>query len=86
MSKSEDAILQFGQISNLFIKDGNALLLNTGYSKKGLGIDFTFRRMENMSFFSEREKSRNIFITQELTHMEFVERSPARNNKIQDFL
>lgn len=35
--------------------DGNALLLNLGYSKKGLGINYTFRRLENMSFYSQRE-------------------------------
>lgn len=38
-----------------FIKPGNALLVNFGYSKKGLGIDATLRRMENMSFLSDRE-------------------------------
>lgn len=37
-----------------FIKDGNALLVNFGYSERGLGIDATLRRMENMSFLSER--------------------------------
>jgi hypothetical protein len=34
--------------------DGNALLVNLGYTKKGLGISGTLRRMENMAFFSER--------------------------------
>lgn len=38
-----------------FIKPGNALLVNLGYSQKGLGIDATLRRMENMSFLSDRE-------------------------------
>jgi len=35
--------------------DGNALLLNLGYSRRGFGINYTFRRLENMSFFSQRE-------------------------------
>ncbi len=35
--------------------DGNALYFNLGYSKKGLGINYTFRRLENMSFYSQRE-------------------------------
>lgn len=54
--KSEDAILilQNNTISNEFVKPGSALLLNMGYSKMGLGIDATFRRMENMGFFTER--------------------------------
>lgn len=54
--KSEDAVLN--RISNTLdqnlIKDGSAYILNFGYSKKGLGIDATFRRTENMSFLSER--------------------------------
>ena len=35
--------------------EGNALLLTAGYSKKGLGISGTFRRLENMSFYTERQ-------------------------------
>ena len=60
--KSNDAIVQItDQINNNFIKPGNALLINTGYSKKGFGIDATFRRLENMSFFSERGAKGNPF-------------------------
>jgi len=54
--KSEDAILYDSKnINNDFVKSGSALLLNFGYTKKGLGLDATFRRMENMNFYSERE-------------------------------
>lgn len=60
--KSNDAVVQAeGQVDNRFIKPGNALLINTGYSKKGFGIDATFRRLENMSFFSERAAKGNTF-------------------------
>lgn len=60
--KSNDAVVQAqGQIDNRFIKPGNALLINTGFSKKGFGIDATFRRLENMSFFSERSAKGNTF-------------------------
>lgn len=53
--KSKDAVVQVkNQIDNNLIKPGSALLLNLGYSKKGFGIDGTFRRLENMTFFSER--------------------------------
>jgi len=34
---------------------GNSLLFTLGYSQKGLGLSGTFRRMENMAFFSERD-------------------------------
>ena len=60
--KSKDAVVQVNnQIENDFIKPGNALLLNVGYSKKGFGLDGTFRRLENMSFFSERSAKGNTF-------------------------
>jgi len=53
--KSKDAVVQVrNQIDNNLIKSGNALLFNMGYSKKGFGVDGTFRRLENMSFYSER--------------------------------
>lgn len=58
--KSEDAI-----ISNVLqpeesffpeiIKNGHAFILNFGYANKGLGIDATLRRSENMLFLSERK-------------------------------
>ncbi|WP_047551124.1 DUF6029 family protein [Psychroserpens sp. Hel_I_66] len=35
--------------------DGSALLFTTGYTVKGFGVSSTFRRLENMTFFSERE-------------------------------
>ncbi len=60
--KSKDAVVQVvDQIDNNLIKPGNALLLNLGYSKKGFGIDGTFRRLENMSFFSERGAKGNSY-------------------------
>jgi hypothetical protein len=60
--KSKDAVVQVTeQIDNRLIKPGSALLLNLGYSKKGFGIDGSFRRLENMSFFSERDAKGNSF-------------------------
>ncbi|MFK7048955.1 hypothetical protein FLACOL_01310 [Flavobacterium columnare] len=59
--KSPDAIVEFGEIEEDFIKSGSALLINTGFSKKGFGIDATFRRLENMSFFSERKAKGNSY-------------------------
>ncbi|MBL0014513.1 MAG: hypothetical protein IPP30_12680 [Flavobacterium sp.] len=60
--KSKDAIIEVReQIENNFIKPGNALLMNLGYSKKGFGIDGSFRRLENMGFFSERIAKGNAF-------------------------
>lgn len=54
-SKSRDAVLSnSNDLSSKLVKTGNAFLLNMGYTKKGLGVDATFRRLENMSFFSKR--------------------------------
>tara|TARA_B100000768_G_scaffold159177_1_gene158090 strand:+ start:3004 stop:4665 length:1662 start_codon:yes stop_codon:yes gene_type:complete len=54
INKSKNPIILFGSISDTFIKKGTALLFNSGFFKNGLGIDFTFRRLENMSLYSER--------------------------------
>lgn len=60
--KMEDAVVQnLDQVTNGLIKPGSALLINSGYSKKGFGINATVRRMENMSFFSERGAQGNVF-------------------------
>nr|WP_294937073.1 DUF6029 family protein [uncultured Flavobacterium sp.] len=53
--KEKDAILERSDVNYDFVKPGNALIVNFGYSKKGLGFDATLRRMENMTFLSERQ-------------------------------
>jgi hypothetical protein len=55
-TKSRDGVLSDANnnLSSKLVKTGNAFLLNMGYTKKGLGIDATFRRMQNMAFFSQR--------------------------------
>ncbi len=54
--KSKDATLNriTNEISNDFINEGNAIQLNLGIAKDGLGIDLSLRRTENMLFTSER--------------------------------
>ena len=52
--KSEDAILYPITVSNSFVKPGSALLMNFGYTKKGVGLDVSLRRIENMNFLSDR--------------------------------
>ena len=59
--KGEDIYQELGSLFEDKYADGNALLLNLGYAKSGLGIDATFRRMENMSFYSQRDQSANIY-------------------------
>ena len=59
MAKGKDAVIIQNQIKNA--KKGAALLANFGYAKKGLGINATFRRMENMNIYSDREANGNIY-------------------------
>jgi hypothetical protein len=59
VSKGKDAVIIANQIKNA--KKGAAFLANFGYAKKGLGINATFRRMENMNLYSEREANGNIY-------------------------
>ena len=61
INKSKDPIMLFGSLSDSFVKKGSALLFNAGVIKDGFGFDFTFRRLENMSLFSEREAFGNIY-------------------------
>ena len=41
--------------------DGTAFQVDFGYSKKGLGINTTFRRLENFNFYSDRLAEGNIY-------------------------
>ncbi len=61
VTKSDDAVSQIGQISNNFVKPGNALLLNAGFAKPGFGLDVSFRRLENMDFYTDRKTAGNVY-------------------------
>ena len=67
--KTQDAFVNEGIIydENLFY--GNAILLELGYSQKGFGLTTTLRRMENMSSYSDREASGNLFNEQILNYL-----------------
>ena len=61
VQKSENPVVIFGSLSDTFIKEGSAFLINSGFFKDGFGLDLTFRRLENMSLFSERVAYGNIY-------------------------
>ncbi|MGS2737807.1 DUF6029 family protein [Sinomicrobium sp. M5D2P17] len=42
-------------------KAGNAFLLDLGYARKGLGVNASLRRMENMRFYSQHDLDGNVF-------------------------
>ncbi|MCA0933502.1 DUF6029 family protein [Lutimonas saemankumensis] len=59
--KGNDALVEFGNVFDSRLFTGNALSLNFGYFKSGFGIDGTFRRLENMAFYTDREAYGNIY-------------------------
>ncbi len=67
--KDTDVIANEGVIASNKLYDGTALLINTGYSKKGLGVNATFRRLENFSFFSDRLAEGNVFNQQVINYV-----------------
>ncbi len=48
---------------------GNAVQLTFGYSQKGLGINTTLRRLENMGFYSDRLKFANLYNEQIMNYL-----------------
>ena len=59
--------------------DGTALQLDVGYSRKGLGINTRFRRLENFNFYSDKLAEGNIY------NQQTVSFTPALT-KQQDYL
>lgn len=61
VTKGPDVVVVKGNAIKGLVKTGNALLFNLGYAGQGLGINATFRRLENMAFFSDRLAAGNDF-------------------------
>ena len=59
--KSQDALVEFGNIRPELQFDGDAYLFNIGYAKKGFGINTSFRRLENFAVYSQRNLAGNIY-------------------------
>ena len=68
-SKSKDALFFEGQLVSPKLYDGTALQLNVGYGQKGLGINGTFRRLENFNFFADRQAAGNQFNDQVVNYL-----------------
>ncbi len=62
--KDKDVIANEGELTSNRLYDGTALQLNMGYAQRGLGVNYTFRRLENFSFYSDRLAEGNIFLQQ----------------------
>ena len=69
ISKSKDGIVQFGNVSENFVKPGNTHSLNFGVYKSGFGFDMTFRRLENMGYFSDRYEASGDFLETSINYL-----------------
>lgn len=79
LSKEEDVIAKEGVLDSNRLYDGTAVQLNLGYSQKGLGINSTFRRLENFAFYSDRLAEGNQF------NMQLINYTPSLT-KQQDYM
>ncbi len=59
--KSKDALVEYSIIRPELQFDGDAYLINLGYTKNGFGITTNLRRLENFSVFSERKQFGNAY-------------------------
>ena len=69
ITKDPDVIANEGSLVSNKLYDGTAMLVNAGFAKKGLGINATFRRLENFSFYSDRLAEGNTFNQQIMNYV-----------------
>jgi len=69
ITKDPDVIVNEGVITSPQHFDGTALQVNLGYAQKGLGINSTFRRLENFSFYADRYAEGNIYNEQIINYV-----------------
>ena len=77
--KDPDVIANEGQISSNKLYDGTAMQVDLGYARKGLGVNATFRRLENFAFYADRLAEGNIY------NQELISYTPALT-KQQDYM
>jgi len=68
-TKSQDALFFEGQLVSEKLYDGTAMQVNVGYAEKGLGINATFRRLENFNFYADRQAAGNQFNDQVVNYL-----------------
>lgn len=69
ITKDPDVLINEEVVTSPQLFDGTALLVNLGYAQKGLGINTTFRRLENFAFYSDRYAEGNQFNEQVLNYV-----------------
>ncbi len=69
ITKDPDVVANEGRLVSNKLYDGTAMLVNAGYTQKGLGVNATFRRLENFSFYSDRLAEGNLYNQQVLNYV-----------------
>ncbi len=69
ITKDNDVIANEGALVSNKLYDGTAMIVNMGYAKKGIGVNATFRRLENFSFYSDRLAEGNVFNQQVINYI-----------------
>lgn len=69
IAKSKDVLYNEGALVSPKKYDGTAMQVNLGYAQKGLGVNYTFRRLENFSFYANRDAQGNEFNDQVLNYI-----------------
>lgn len=68
-TKDPDVLINETIVTSPQLFDGTALLVNLGYAQKGLGINTTFRRLENFAFYSDRYAEGNQYNEQIINYV-----------------
>jgi hypothetical protein len=69
ITKDPDVLINEEVITTPQLFDGTALQFNLGYAQKGLGINSTFRRLENFTFYADRYAEGNQFNEQVVNYI-----------------
>src|SRR5690606_20257430 len=59
--KTDDIHVENSDIQNQIKRDGNALLMNMGFNEGGFAVNLNLRRIENFTFYSQRNMQGNVF-------------------------
>ena len=59
--KTDDVHVEASKIQENILRSGNAMLLNIGYNSGSFAVNLNLRRLENFTFFSQRNKQGNVF-------------------------
>lgn len=69
ITKDKDVIVNEESIASPQLFDGTAMLVNLGWSTKGMGVNASFRRLENFSFYSDRYAEGNTYNQQMINYV-----------------